>query len=311
MSTVIASLLPVIGLILLGIVLRRTLLPRDEHWSGLERLAYYVLFPALIAETLARADLAAVPVLGVGGALFLAVCVMSAGLVLAFGPLTRALAIDGPGFTSLFQGATRWNTFIALALAGALFGQKGVTLAAVAMVAMIPVLNLFAVLVHARYAKGGSPRPGEIGRALATNPLILACVIGMAVNLSGLPVPKTLLDIGRMLGQASLPLALILVGAGLNLAGALVPKASVFASTALKLAVMPLVAVGLALLFGVQGAGLAIVAICSGVPTASNAYVLARQLGGDAPLMAEIITVQTIASALTLPVVVLLAGLAR
>ncbi len=67
---------------------------------------------------------------------------------------------------------------------------------------------------------------------------------------------------------------------------------------------MPALALALALWFGLSGANLAIVAVCSAVPTASSAYVLARQMGGDAPLLAQIITLQTILAAITMPVAI-------
>jgi hypothetical protein len=74
----------------------------------------------------------------------------------------------------------------------------------------------------------------------------------------------------------------------------------------LKLILMPVLAVTLALWFGVSGANLAIVTACSAVPASSSAYVLARQMGGDAPLLAQIITLQTILAAVTMPVFIAL-----
>ena len=68
MSAVLAALLPVFFLIVAGFLLRLWLIRDDAHWIGVERLVYYVMFPALLVETLARADLRRVPVAGVGGA---------------------------------------------------------------------------------------------------------------------------------------------------------------------------------------------------------------------------------------------------
>src|SRR5256885_4842514 len=120
MIAVIAALVPVFLLIVTGFALRRWLIQQDAHWIGLERILYYVMFPALLVESLSRADLAKVPVLAVGGTLLTAVLLMSA-LCLALRPLlARYLGADGAAFTSLFQGATRWQTFVALAVAGKL-----------------------------------------------------------------------------------------------------------------------------------------------------------------------------------------------
>ena len=74
----------------------------------------------------------------------------------------------------------------------------------------------------------------------------------------------------------------------------------------LKLILMPVFAIALALWFGIIGSNLVIVAVCAAVPTSSSAYVMARQMGGDAPLLAQIITLQTILAALTMPVVIAL-----
>ena len=85
------------------------------------------------------------PIGGVGGALLLAVLIMAAFCLALRRPLAATLGVDGPAFTSIFQAATRWQTFVALAVANNLYGDAGVALASVAMVAMIPVLNVMTV----------------------------------------------------------------------------------------------------------------------------------------------------------------------
>ncbi|MDB5602762.1 MAG: Auxin Efflux Carrier [Xanthobacteraceae bacterium] len=308
MTAAILALLPVFLLIVLGIVLRRTLMPDDSHWIGPERLVYYVMFPALLIDTLARADLKGVPVAGVGGALAGAVLLMAA-LCLALRPLLMGRGrMSGPSFTSLFQGATRWQTFVGLAVAGNLFGDPGVVIASVAMVAMIPLLNILCVSVLARYATDVSPSWLGITRALMANPFIWACFIGVALNLAGVPIPAALHAFGDALGRSSLALGLLMVGSGLQLGALLRPAPATVIATVLKLALMPAMAIGLAVLFGLSGINLAVVAICASVPSASNAYVLARQMGGDAELIAQILTVQTLLAVLTMPIVLALVG---
>ena len=95
----------------------------ETQWHGLEQLTYYVLFPMLLIQTLVKADLTKVPVAGVGGALLLAALAMSL-LCLALRPLLARLDVDGPAFTSIFQGAIRWQTYVALAVSGNLYGDR-------------------------------------------------------------------------------------------------------------------------------------------------------------------------------------------
>jgi predicted permease len=304
LAAVLAALLPVFLLIVMGFGLRRTLLTEDAHWIGLERLVYFVLFPALLIETLARADLASVPIGGVGGALLLAALSMAA-LCLALRPaLFSVLGIKGPAFTSVFQAATRWQTFVALAVANNLYGDVGVALASVAMVAMIPVVNVMSVGVLARYARPQRLAWPQILLAIAQNPLIWACITGLALNLLRLPVPQVAYDFANALGRSSLGIGLLVVGAGLQIGQLIRPGISAWLPVLLKLIVMPAIAVGYSLLFGLSGVNLTVVACCASVPAASNAYVLAKQLGGDAPLLSQILTLQTMLAVLTMPIVI-------
>ncbi|WP_316188502.1 MULTISPECIES: AEC family transporter [unclassified Bradyrhizobium] len=303
MSPVAAALAPVFLLIVVGFGLRRSLIRLDTQWHGLERLTYYVLFPALLMQSLVKADLGKVPVAGIGGALFLAMLAMSA-LCLVLRPLLTRSGIDGPAFTSIFQGATRWQTYVALSVAGSLFGASGLAAASVAMIAIIPMVNVFSVAVLAHYA---SPTRRSIREILATivrNPLIWACIAGLALNVAHMPLPKLWHDAADALGQASLPIGLLVTGAGLHFEGLRRAGPAAALGVVLKLVLMPLLAIGLAGWFGVTGPSLVVVAICAAVPTSPSAYVLAKQMGGDAPLLAQIISLQTVLAALTMPLAI-------
>src|SRR3954469_19100622 len=206
MLAVIAALVPVFLLIATGFALRRWLSQQDAQWVGLERILYYVMFPALLVESLSRADLSKVPVLAVGGTLLAAVLLMTT-LCLALRPLlARHLGAGGPAFTSLFQGATRWQTFVALAVAGNLFGDLALALASVAIVAMIPVLNILSVWVLARYASPDRPDWRDVLAAVVRNPFIWACVIGIALNPVGATIPPPIHSFIDALGRSSLAL---------------------------------------------------------------------------------------------------------
>lgn len=306
MLPVAAALLPVFLLIVMGFVFRRVLLKEDAHWLGIEQLVYYVLFPALLFQTLARANLASVPVAGVGGALLIAVLLMATLCFLLRPVLMSRLGVRGPAFTSIFQCACRWQTYVALAVAGNLYGDVGLTLASVAMVAMIPILNVMSVWVLAHYAAPTRLSWFRILVTIAKNPFIWACALGLAVNQLGISFPSFVNDLIDALGRSSLALGLLVVGAGLQLRGVLRPGAPALLACVLKLVVMPIFAIGLGLAFKLSGTNLAIVACCASVPTASSAYVLARQMGGDAILVSEILTLQTALAVITMPLFIAL-----
>ena len=309
MVSVVDSVLPVFLLIATGWLTRVFGVIGDQHWSGVEKATYLIFFPAIIIDTLTRADLGSVPVLGVGGALIGAILTIAAALLAARPALERWIGLGGPAFTSLFQGSTRWNTFIGLALASSLFGPAGVALMAVAIAAMVPLLNTLAFYVLVRYAGGPPQTPMQMLRSFAANPFIWSTVIGLTLNALGVSLPKPVASFVDILGRAALGAGLLIVGASLDTRRLATPQAAHVLAAVTKLLVLPLIAVSLARLFGVGGIDLQVTLIAASVPSASGAYVLAKQMGGDAPLMAEIITIQTLVSLATIPAMIALFGL--
>lgn len=307
MIVAIESLMPSLLLIALGFGLARTPLFPVGGWEQVERLNYYLLYPALLFVSLLRADLSSVPILAMGAAMALGVLTVAGALAVTRPLWMAASGVDGPAFTSHLQGAIRYNTAIALSVAGALFGAKGLALAALGTVAIVPLVNVICVFALATLAASRPPTARGVLTEIALNPLILATVLGAAANAVGLPVYRPLTETLDLLGRGALGLALLLVGVGLQ-ARALTPRVDVAANVAIKLLVMPLVMAAYAIVMGVEGVALAAVVITGAVPTASSAYVLARRMGGDAELMSTLITTQTLVAFATLPVAVWLAG---
>ncbi|TCT02860.1 AEC family transporter [Aquabacter spiritensis] len=306
MSAILNALVPVTLVIVLGLVLRRTLLRETSYWFGLEQLTYFVLFPALLTVSAIKADLSKVSFAGVVGAYALMLLLLGAA-VLALRPvLQRRMGVDGPAFTSLFQGVVRWNTYLSLAIADGLFGAEGVAVAAVTLVCLIPMVNVMVVGVLARHASA-TPRMSGIVQQLVRNPLIWSCAAGMAINLSGLPVPAAAIEFGEVLGAASLATGLLVVGAGLSLRDLVRPRPVTFLATGLQLLVKPAATFAIGFAFGLRGMELTVITLLAAVPSAPTGYVLARQMGGDAPLLAEILSVQIVAAAVTLPLVAITA----
>ena len=306
MPNLAASLIPVFLVIVVGFATRAAGILDAKAWEGFDRVTYYILFPALIGGTLAMTDLSGAPALALGATLAASVLTMVI-LLLALAPALRRMGVDGPAFCSVFQGATRWNSFVAIAVAANLFGKNGVSLAAIAAVAMVPLLNICATLVHARFAAAHPPGALALARSIIANPFIWSSLAGAAWNIAGLPMPAMIGSAIDIMGRAALAAGLLSVGAGLELSRLHKPRPALLISLALKLIAMPLFALAWARWWGLEGAALGVAMLSSSVPTATGSYVLARQLGGDAPLMAEILTVQTLVALATMPLMMSLA----
>jgi malonate transporter and related proteins len=309
MSPVLESLIPVFLIIVTGWVARISGFIAAQQWDGFERVTYQVFFPALIMTTLAMADLSKVPVSTLGVTLLAPVMVLTAGLIAARPWLARYAAIDGPAFTSVFQGIVRWNSFVAIALASSLYGKQGLAVSAVAVAFLIPYANLASAYMLTAYgSEKRTSNPGQMLLTLIRNPFIWSTAIGAAINVSGIPVPTVIASYGDILGRAALAAGLLMVGSGLDLGNLRRIRFALLLPAVGRLLVCPVLTGVIGNHVGLSGVNLAVPVLCAAVPTAAASYILARTNGGDAPLMASIITLQTILAAITLPVMLTLFG---
>lgn len=302
MSPVVLSILPIFGLILLGFVLYRIDFPGVGFWPLSERLTYYVLFPAMLVSGLSGRQFDSSS-MGLVLTLVGAVCLVGAFLV-----FTRTLfRLDGPVFTSVFQGAIRPNTYVGLSAAAGLLGPDWMALSAVALLTLIPLVNVLCVLVLSRHGKHGGGL-GRVGLELVKNPLILSCAVGMLLSALNVQPPGVVQDLLSILGKAALPLGLLAVGAGLRFEGIGASSLPVALASLAHLVALPLAAYGCARLLSVDGPAVTAALIYTAIPVSVSAFILARQMGGDHRVMALIITAQTVLSALTMPLILALLG---
>jgi malonate transporter len=296
------AILPIFLLILLGALLRPAAWLGESFWAAAERLTYLLLFPALLVTTLAGAELGSLGVARFALALILVILLISLGLIAA----RPWLALEGPAFTSAFQATIRFNTYIALAASFALAGAPGLTAAALAVAVVVPTVNLLCVFVLARYG-GSAPKSGKpLLGAVTGNPLILACALGILLNASGLGLPPILGPALEILGRGALPLGLLAVGAGLRFEGLAKERRTLAVTASLKLLIMPAATALACHWLGVTGTPAMVAVLYTALPPAPSAYILARQLGGDAGLMARLIAAHTLLSLATIPLVLAL-----
>lgn len=284
-------LVPDFALILLGLALRRWFAAlTDSFWSGLEQLMYYVLFPALIFSVLTRIRIdfgAMAPLLGV------ALIALLAGMLLAL--LARPLfALEPMAFASRFQCAFRYNTYIGIAVAGKLYGEPGIALMGVVCGVMVPLMNAASVWMLLRHGTA------NLWLELLRNPLILATAVGLAWNLLRLDVPFPAQQFLARLSEATIAMGLLTVGAALKWRRPVRGLASEVYFLAVKLLAVPFVAWWAGRWAGLQGIYFSTVVAFAALPPASAAYILTVRMGGDAPGVAWLISVGTLAAMGTL-----------
>lgn len=295
------ALWPLFALIVAGYFMRLHGFPNDAFWPGAERINYFILFPALLFSSLATAPLDNPALPHLAAAVLLALGLAWLALLIA----QRLRGWSAARFGAIAQGTLRFNTYLGLAAVGSLFGAEGLALAALMLALMVPTVNVMSVWALTA-ERGVSAR--SLLLPIIKNPLILACLAGALVNLSGLGLPGGTDRLLGLLAAASLPLGLLCVGAALKPQelGGEVPALGW--NSALRLLAVPLLAYGVALALGLPAMETTILVLFFALPTAPTAYVLTRQLGGDSHLMAGIITLQTLLAAASLPLVLTLLG---
>ena len=290
-------LLPDFLLILSGFLLCRYTALNRPIWEAAERLVYYLLFPVLLFNSILRTPLepAATASLALAG-----VATVLGGVALAYS-LRWWPGVDARTHASGAQVAFRFNSFIALALAERLQGAQGVAWVALLIALCVPICNVAAVWPLARHGGHGYLRE------LVRNPLIIATVAGLLANMAGLHLPAVAALTLHRIGLAALPLGLMAVGAGLRFGALKEAPWLAMALLTIRHALLPLLALGLAVLLQLSIPQRALLLMFAALPTASSAYVLAVRMGGHGPFVAGLVTLSTLLAMVTVPLWLLLA----
>ncbi len=285
---------PICLMLLLGVILKRTNVINENFIDIASKLVFKVTLPALLFLSIIKSNhdfASSAPLIGYGLAANLLFFLFSTFA-------TKRLFPDPKDQGVIIQGGFRANTaIIGLAYISNAYGDSGVALAAVYVASMTLLYNIQAVICLSPKGETSSSQAfGVIMKTLTKNPLIIAILIGMLFYFLSIPVPKVVLDAGQYFANMTLPLALLCTGGSLDIGSLKHEKHSTWFSTALKLVFSPLLITAGAIFLGYRGVELALVFLMSSAPTAAASYVMARAMGGNSTLAANIIALTTVCS---------------
>lgn len=296
------AIIPVVVLLAAGFIINRKFLPQPELWNGLEKLIYFVFTPALFISSISTTDLSAFSLPLMALSLVVPICVMAAVVFI----LRRPMRATGPDVTSLIQGAIRMNTYMGLIICQALAGAPGVAAFALACAVVVPTVNIISVWALSVYGDSPDRKRPSVLKALSTNPFLVSCLVGIALNLAPFELPAVVATPLELLASPAMVIGTLISGAALKFSLSRKATAHVVVACVLKLLVLPVGTALFSLAVGLAGPALIAVVVITAIPTAPSAYILARIMGGNAPLMAAITGAQTVVSMATLPVILLL-----
>ena len=288
---------PVFILIILGNILRRVGVPDVSFWDVNDKLVYWVLIPALLFHEIAQINLT-ISMLYAYGAVILGGLAVVTIVSIFFG---KFLGYSPEIWTSMLQGAARHNAFIALAIAGSLFGNEGLAIGAVFMLLYVPSINI--VVISIMVASLNQPGKNSSQKSiinifieLTKNPFILAMIAGLLVSLFPLERMSVLIDTTELLGSAALPIMLLTIGAKIKVRDLTLQITPIIISNLLKLVILPVTVYFVAVYLDLSKTEIIVAVIFSAVPTATMSYTFAKQFGADDKLMRGILTTQIVLS---------------
>ena len=305
MLIIFESILPIFIITILGAILKRTFLSSEEFWRGIEKLSYFILFPSMMISSIHSVELK----MSVLAKVIISVSIPT--LIIAVVSLYYKKNNDTPNkrFTSVFQGSIRHNTYIFFALGGSLFKQEGLSIMASISAFMLIIINILVIFVFYHYV----PRENEdknaiikMSKGLISNPLIVSCFIGLFLNYFKINMSPGILKTLNSLSGSAFAIGCLIIGSALKFDfknySTQETRDMLFIISA-KLLIYPLITVIVTKILGVTGVAKFVCILFAGIPTSTNSYILARQLGGDYVMMSNIITITTILSLFTLSLI--------
>ena len=231
-----------------------------------------------------------------------------------FTPLVKLVSKEKNRHGVLVQAAYRSGySLIGIPLAESLYGQKGMMAATLLSAAVIPLFNVLAVICLADTGEGKEkPSVGKILLDILKNPLI----IGIAAGLVAVAVRALLVKLGvsfrlsdvtplmtflQYIANLAIPMALLVLGAQFEFSAVSALRREIIFGTVVRVVAIPLVFIGLALIFRAhfRPAHFACFVSVFATPVAVTSVPMAQEMGGDVTLAGQLVVWSTLASALT------------
>jgi predicted permease len=271
--------LPIFGVILTGYLAGRWRILGGEATAALNAFVSYFALPVLFFGTLARTPVHTVldPTMMLGfGTVVLA--------TFAIGMLSTRLAVRGGLARMSLQGiASSWGNvgYMGVPLCLAAFGEQGLPPAMLAVIVTSIISMVFGVmLIELEVAAGQGPILTFFSAAwnVARNPLPVSIAAGIAWSGLMLPLPTPVEKWLDLLGAAASPCALFAIGLFLSDKSLRSGLAEAGLATVIKLLLQPLLAAAILPIFiDLKSVPGQVALLMASLPTAANAFVLAKQ----------------------------------
>ncbi|MEZ9158007.1 AEC family transporter [Vibrio lentus] len=288
---------PICLMLFLGVMLKRIGLINDNFIDVASKVVFQVTLPAMLFLSIVQSN----HNFSASSAL-VAFGVIANFVFFLFTIFSTKLVFKGSKDQGVIvQGGFRANTaIIGLAYVANIYGNQGVALAAIYVASLTVLYNIQAVIALTPKGKDtGAKAIKVIAKSITKNPLIIAIFLAVVFYALSIPIPKMVTDAGQYFANMTLPLALLCTGGSLDISSLKQEKLSTWFASSYKLIASPLLITLAAWYIGFEGLDLGLIFLMSAAPTAAASYVMARAMGGNSTLAANIIALTTVVSLIT------------
>ncbi len=295
MLDIIAVILPIFLVIMLGFILNKARWLNEGFITTSNQLIFYVFFPVFLFHNIAssnfKENFSLIPIIVL---ISTTLVVFFLGFIVA-----KLLKLNIHQTGTFVMDSFRGNIgYIGMAVCLYVYGQEGLTAAGIVIAFATPLVNILSIVALGA-ASSSSFKLSTITKDTLLNPLIIACLAGIAVSLSGIALPLFINGTLAIVSDITLPLALIAIGATMNINQIRGSRLVIASSTAIKIILLPALAYITFLLLGDTSITAKATVILLACPSAAVTYVVAQSMGGDPDLANATIVISTIASIFT------------
>lgn len=289
-------MMPILLLLALGWVLRRVGWLKAQTASEVTSLIFKLFLPALLFNNVRGLTLSEISDWKFLIFMFISIMtifLLSMVLVKRFEPHVRKRG-------AMAQGIFRTNfAILGIPLMEAMFGKAGIAMVSLALPLVIPMMNILAVVALSS-PTGQKVDVKQILKKIVTNPLIIACCLGLVAFLFNIRLPKVVDKLCTQVGSIATPLSLLVLGASLQWQGVKDNRKELICTVVLKQAIIPALMVALGILCGFRNETLGVILVFFSAPCAVSSYPMAQAMGSDGDLAASQVVLTTVFSMGTL-----------
>lgn len=302
-SAVIMQIVMLLAIVLIGLGLRHKMVFTDAVTKGVNTLLLRIAWPAAILMS-SQKELTAEQTLEVISVLFISTIIMTTTLLIVYFFFKRWVNKDK---LAVFAGVSCIPNviYVGIPIINAMYGSLGVIYLSGSIIALnIVMWTVFHLLIR----EGGDK--GSVLRALI-NPGIVASLLAILFILTGYRLPEPLLSLCNQLGSMSIPISMILVGVRLRetIRPGKLKDWKLWLSMAIRLLIIPVTAAFVLKAFGISGITYGVLVVAIALPAAASTQFMAEQYNKDTALAAQSVSVSLMACLITLPLVMLIAGI--